>query len=259
MGFPTGVRVTGTVAAVLLAATVAAAGPPVASAGPAAHAADPDPRVGALFVANTPMHFCSGAVLDSAGGDLVVTAAHCLAGTGAGVSFVPGFDRGVSPFGEWAVTQVYLDPRWIATQDPRSDYAVLRVRRIDATSVAGVATVVGGGLPMTVAPAVGAGVTVTGYPTGDDRPVACTGGVTSTTGFPTLACDGLRGGTSGAPWVGPAGVGAVVGGLEQGGCTDSVSYSSEFGADALALVRRADGGEPGDVAPVALAGLCTGS
>ncbi|MFC9787550.1 trypsin-like serine peptidase [Rhodococcus sp. NPDC127528] len=209
-----------------------------------------------MFVAGTPVHFCSGAVLDSAGGDLVLTAAHCLAGTGVGVSFVPGFDRGAAPFGEWAVTQVYLDPRWVATQDPRSDYAVVRVRRADAGAVE---AAVGGGLPMTVAPAAGAGVTVTGYPAGDDRPVTCSGGVTSTTGFPTLACDGLSGGTSGAPWVDASGVGAVIGGLEQGGCTDSVSYSSAFGPDALTLVRRADGGEPGDVAPLAPMGPCAGS
>ncbi|GAA4477878.1 hypothetical protein GCM10023094_20880 [Rhodococcus olei] len=252
-------RVTGAAAAVLLAATVTSAGSPVASAGPGARAADPDPRIGPLFVDGTPVHFCSGAVLDSAGGDLVVTAAHCLVGTGVGVGFVPGFDRGAAPFGEWAVTQVYLDPRWVATQDPRSDYAVVRVRRADAAVGGGVEASVGGGLPMTVAPAVGVGVTVTGYPAGNDRPVACTGGVTSTAGFPTLDCGGLSDGTSGAPWVDASGVGAVVGGLDQGGCTDSVSYSSAFGPDALTLVRRADGGEPGDVAPPAPTGQCTGS
>ena len=41
---------------------------------------DPDRRVGAIFLDGADEHVCTGSVLHSAGGNLVLTAAHCLAG-----------------------------------------------------------------------------------------------------------------------------------------------------------------------------------
>ncbi|MDT5125524.1 MAG: hypothetical protein QOH54_1168, partial [Mycobacterium sp.] len=37
-----------------------------------------EPRVGAVFLGGQSLHTCSGAVLDSAAGDLILTAAHCM-------------------------------------------------------------------------------------------------------------------------------------------------------------------------------------
>src|SRR5271166_5210013 len=41
---------------------------------------DPDPRVGAIFFDGGTLHSCTGSVVHSTGGDLVLTAAHCLSG-----------------------------------------------------------------------------------------------------------------------------------------------------------------------------------
>ncbi|MGH3553491.1 MAG: serine protease, partial [Mycobacterium sp.] len=39
---------------------------------------DPDARVGAIFFGDGDLHGCTGSVVHSASGDLVLTAAHCL-------------------------------------------------------------------------------------------------------------------------------------------------------------------------------------
>src|SRR5947209_7706771 len=57
-----------------------------ASAGPV----DPDRRVGAIFIDGGSLHVCTGSVVHSAGGNLMMTAAHCLAGASQ-ITFVPGF------------------------------------------------------------------------------------------------------------------------------------------------------------------------
>src|SRR6059058_2782248 len=53
---------------------------------------DPDPRMGAIFLSASDLHACTGSVLHSAAGNLVLTAAHCLT-AGAPTRFVPGFAR----------------------------------------------------------------------------------------------------------------------------------------------------------------------
>ena len=73
-------------------------------------------------------------VLHSTTGDLILTAAHCLA-DGVDASFVPGFAESAAPQDFWHVDAVYLDPRWVATQDPLADFAVARVSRQDGGSV----------------------------------------------------------------------------------------------------------------------------
>src|SRR6516164_5740579 len=94
---------------------------------------NPDPRVGAMFLGGTDLHACTGSVLHSAAGNLVLTAAHCLAGGQA--TFVPGFTGQAAPGDFWTLDAVYLDPRWVAAKDPRADYAIARVSRPDGGSV----------------------------------------------------------------------------------------------------------------------------
>src|ERR1700761_1084123 len=102
---------------------------PQQAAGPTVHAANqvgaapvnPDPRVGAIFLGGGDLHACTGSVLHSAAGDLVLTAAHCLAVGQA--TFVPGFAGQAAPGDVWTLDVVYLDPRWVAAKDPRADYA----------------------------------------------------------------------------------------------------------------------------------------
>ena len=68
-------------------------------------------------------------------------------------------------------------------------------------------------------------------------------------GFPSLACEGLVDGTSGAPWVSGATVTGLIGGLEGGGCAENVSYSAPFDEHTAQLLARAEAGGPGDTAP----------
>ena len=128
--------------------------------GPVAGPVDPDPRVGAVFLDGGTLHVCTGSVVHSAGGDLVLTAAHCLAG-GSQAIFVPGFSGAAAPSNTWTVDQVYFDARWIAGKDPRADYAIARVSGGGGGSVEGQA---GSALSLGTTPAAGSRVTVTGFP-----------------------------------------------------------------------------------------------
>src|SRR5271166_4014042 len=91
-----------------------------------AGAVDPDRRVGAIFTDNGPLHVCTGSVVHSAGGNLMMTAAHCLAGASQ-ITFVPGLVGDAAPAEAWKAEAVYLDPRWTAGKDPHADYAIARV------------------------------------------------------------------------------------------------------------------------------------
>src|SRR5688500_17399193 len=115
-------------AAALLAASTAGARPvpvelpPTAAAAPPATPAraqpvQPDPVVGAVFLGDGTLHSCSGAVLDSTGGDLILTAAHCIA-DGVDATLVAGFNNDAAPENVWHVDSVYPDPRWVQNQDP---------------------------------------------------------------------------------------------------------------------------------------------
>jgi V8-like Glu-specific endopeptidase len=208
---------------------------------------DPDPRVGAIFRDGGNLHVCTGSVVHSAGGDLVLTAAHCLAGDSQ-ATFVPGFAGDAVPAESWSVDQVYFDRGWITSKDPRADYAIARV---SAAGRASVEEQIGSALSLGTAPAAGSRVTVTGYPAGvGGKPVACEASTgVAEGGFPSLACAGLVDGTSGAPWVSGSTVTGVIGGIEGGGCTQSLSYSAPFDEHTAQLLARAEAGGPGDTAP----------
>src|SRR2546423_1484075 len=99
-----------------------------AKAPPAAQPTLPDPRVGAVFLGGGDLHTCTGGVLDSASGDLILTAAHCVA-EGVDATFVAGLHDTAAPEDFWHVDVVYLDPRWVQNQDPMADFAIARVSR----------------------------------------------------------------------------------------------------------------------------------
>ena len=215
---------------------------------------DPDRRVGAIYLDGGTQHVCTGSVLHSLAGNLVLTAAHCLAGA-AQITFVPGLSGNTPPPDLWTADMVYLDPRWVASKDPHADYAIARVNSEHGGSVESHA-----GLALTLgpAPAPGSHVTVVGYPTGvGGSPIGCQGRTAITDGdFPSLVCQGLVGGTSGAPWVSGTTVIGVVGGFERGGCAENVSYSAPFDGHIADLLTRAQAGGPGDAIPVDLDDPC---
>ncbi|HVR00069.1 MAG TPA: trypsin-like peptidase domain-containing protein [Mycobacterium sp.] len=216
-----------------------------------ANPVSPDPRVGPIFVGGTDLHTCTGSVVHSRGGDLILTAAHCLA-AGFPTTFVPGFANAAAPLNIWTVDAVYLDPRWVAFQDPRADYAFARVSRADGGSVE---TQVGSALSLGTAPAPGSLVSIVGYAAGvGGMPIGCQASTGVTLGYPSLRCAGLVDGTSGAPWIINSTVTGVIGGFEHGGCTPEVSYSAPFDERTQALLTRAEAGGPGELAPTAFSG-----
>lgn len=215
---------------------------------------DPDPRVGALFFGAGDLHTCTGSVLHSAGGDLVLTAAHCLA-AGTAVTFVPGLSGAAAAPDSWTLDTVYLDARWTTDKDPHADYAIARVSRADGASIE---AEVGSALTLGTAPQPGSAITVVAYPAGvGGKPIGCR--VKSQTvrgGYPAVPCAGLVDGTSGAAWITGSTVTGVIGGLDGGGCEENVSYSAPFDEHTAALLVRAEAGGPGDAPPPALTTEC---
>lgn len=213
------------------------------------------PSIAGLMPALDLYHPCSASVVQSSGRDLVVTAAHCLYGTGATIEFVPGFHNGQAPDGVWTVTRLYVSPSWQLSQDPAADVAFLQVAPLNGRQIQ---DVVGG--RALAAPSVGAPVTVSGFPLQSNVASSCTAPLQLTQGYPSVTCPGggMVDGVSGGAWVQGGHVVGVVGGLQQGGCSPDVAYSAPFDVGTWQLWLRAQAGGPGDlVLPGFLANSCT--
>jgi hypothetical protein len=231
------------------AATVAPKTPPTAQPVP------PDPRVGAIFLGGGTLHTCTAGVLNSAAGDLILTAAHCIA-EGVDATFVAGLNNTAAPEDVWHIDAVYLDPRWVQNQDPLADFAIARVSRASGGTVEGQA---GGGLNLGSAPKPGTVVALTGYAMGDGGgPIGCRAATApGTKGFPALECAKLVDGLSGAPWIEGSTVTGLIGGLNGGGCADeSTSYSPPFDEAVKRLLARADAAGTPDLAPTVFEDDC---
>jgi len=213
-----------------------------------AHSDGTASTVGALFLrthsGQLTTHFCTGSVVDSPAGDLVITAAHCLIGrTASQVAFVPGYAHGKRPYGEWIATKIIEDPQWLSSSDPDDDFAFLVVHQ--AGSNAAVETVTGGEKLGVGVPA-GHSVKVAGYPDALDNPITCQNAARdfSRTQF-EFDCGGFTNGTSGSPLLAADPVTnvetviGVIGGYQQGGLTASVSYAAKFSTHMAALYQSA--------------------
>jgi len=94
---------------------------------------------------------CSGSVIDSPQGDVVLTAGHCVIDpeTGAvarSVAFIPGYREGVEPYGSFAATGWVTTPEWTETAggvrpDEGGDLAMLVLAPSAATGLSVEATV----------------------------------------------------------------------------------------------------------------------
>lgn len=233
---------------------VGLAGPARADTPPTATTTAPTPTVGTLFFPSVaglfPLlhmpHFCSASVVHSASRDLVITAAHCVYGTGATIEFAPGYDDGATPYGVWDARRIYIDPAWKKGFDTRHDVAILQMAPRAGKQIEDVV----GANPLGT-PSAGADVSVWGYTMGSgDRPLTCTNALYLTDGYSSFDCAGYTDGVSGGPWLQGGSVVGVTGGLEQGGCGEYAEYSAPFGDDVSALLRRAEAGGSGDVAPL---------
>ncbi|MFJ3922363.1 trypsin-like serine peptidase [Streptomyces sp. NPDC090022] len=67
---------------------------------------------------------CSGDSITSANGSTVITAGHCVKYQGAWHTnwiFVPGYDNGNAPYGQWAATKTLATDQWAAGEDMNHD------------------------------------------------------------------------------------------------------------------------------------------
>ncbi|MCL2581505.1 MAG: trypsin-like serine protease [Streptosporangiales bacterium] len=207
------------------------------------------PTVGALFSAvGGKSHFCTASVVDSAPGDLVITAAHCVYSKPGGyarhIQFVPGYHDGKRPYGSWPVRKITVASGWRESQNPDLDVAFLTVGRAGTRVQTRT-----GGLRLGVSRPYRQAVEPVGYNDTDSRPVRCrTRSFEFRSGQRELYCRDFWDGTSGGPWItgfnsrtGDGTVTGVIGGYEQGGDYDWASYSPYFGSAIGALFRQAGG------------------
>jgi len=237
--------------AIVVTVAVAAMWPTATSsvtARPGATVAAASPAVGALFTVRAGQlraHFCSASVVDSPGGDLLVTAAHCVQGyldaSLGRLAFVPGYDHRTAPYGVWAVTRIFVDSSWASTNDPDDDVAFLAVAQQPGTGAA--IEDVTGADRLGVGQPLDDSVLVTGYPDAEDQPISCQNRTTALNPSQMrFDCAGYTAGTSGGPFLtgvdpgtGQGTVIGVIGGYQQGGYTPDISYSATFGQNVRAL------------------------
>ncbi|QMU76977.1 trypsin-like serine protease [Streptacidiphilus sp. PB12-B1b] len=208
-------------------------------------------RVGALFARSADGdHFCTASVVHSAAKDLLVTAAHCVHGGkggsyGSDLVFVPAYRDGDASEGQWPVTRIVVDQRWISSSDPDLDVAFVTVGEVGGRNIEDVL----GGNTLGIDKGFGKVVQITGYPATAVSPISCFNRTTQQSQYQMrIACTGFPGGTSGSPWLASfdratrtGTVIGVIGGYQQGGDTADVSYSPYFDADVQSLYDQAAG------------------
>ncbi|MER5637317.1 trypsin-like peptidase domain-containing protein [Kitasatospora sp. NPDC002227] len=206
--------------------------------------------VGAVFTHNEDGdHFCTASVVDSAGLNLIITAAHCvydpIAGQRSDLVFIPGYRDGETPNGVWPLVAITVDPSWSENGNPDLDVAFAIVKPQGGKQVQQVL----GGNSLGINKGYQLPVKVTGYPSSGDVPITCSN-VTSRQS-PTqlrIDCPDYTGGTSGSPWITDLDpkthtgtVVGVIGGYQEGGDSPDTSYSSYFGDQVQQLYDRATG------------------
>jgi V8-like Glu-specific endopeptidase len=202
-------------------------------------------QVGALFSGGlSGSHHCTASVVDSPGGDIIVTAAHCLTtGTTTSDVFVPGYRDGSAPYGVWQISSVVEASAWTDDGDVDDDVAFAVVRPLNGRtleSVVGSYTLGTSGVTDTT-------IQLTGYPESTDEPISCTGSSSAFTATQLqVYCTDYTSGTSGSGWIagydpstGSGTLIGVIGGYETGGDTPDVSYSALFGSAVQALYDQA--------------------
>lgn len=212
-------------------------------------------------------HYCSASVVRSKGGNLILTAGHCL---NSKAVFVPKYDptRALNeqPYGIWPVDEWFGD-KWYTknSRGPESDldYAFARVRPNGARSLQDTV----GGNTLARPAATENAVTAVGYPNvgrnPQDRPIQCSSRTQPLPGYNQMRidCAGMWDGVSGGPFFSTldrsAGTGEIignVGGYNGGGpgvptshpAYNRISYSPVYSDRFLRLYEDADNGRHSD-------------
>jgi V8-like Glu-specific endopeptidase len=81
---------------------------------------------------------CSGDAVTSGNKSVVVTAGHCVKYQGTWHTnwiFVPGYDNGNAPYGQWAARKTLTTPQWEASEDLNYDVGVGVVDQLGGQSL----------------------------------------------------------------------------------------------------------------------------
>lgn len=194
-------------------------------------------------------HFCTASVVASPHRDLLLTAAHCVSGSGSrgvrtDIVFAPGYRSGATPYGVRQPKTIVVDPRWTVGADPDLDVAFVVLQPHNGSSIGDVL----GANQLAVNTGVRNRVRVTGYPGDASTPITCAARTSAQSATQMrFACTGYASGTSGSPWLTKfdprsrtGTVVGVIGGYQQGGESPDVSYSPYFGDDIEHLYQQAE-------------------
>ncbi|QIK65956.1 peptidase [Nocardioides sp. HDW12B] len=151
-------------------------------------------------------YVCSGSAVTSPNKSTVTTAGHCLnEGPGdyaSNFSFVPAYDNGSAPYGEWVATQLFTTTEWATTGDYNYDVGMAKVGTLNGATLTETVGSQGIGFNQ----ARGQFVHAFGYPAAspyDGQELDyCSGTTTNDTRGTQdmrLACN-MTGGSSGGPW-----------------------------------------------------------
>jgi hypothetical protein len=157
-----------------------------------------------------------------------------------------GYRNGRAPYGVWSVIRVVVDQAWSSSASIDDDVAFLVVRQPGTNDSLQSRT---GGERLGFGQPAGQIVNVTGYPNGAAAPISCLNRAARFSPAELeFDCDGYTNGTSGSallagvdPRTGLGTVIGVIGGYQEGGDTNSVSYADRLGANVAAMYRLAAG------------------
>jgi hypothetical protein len=151
-------------------------------------------------------HECSATVVPSPNGDVLLTAAHCVFGSGhlfTQFAFAPNlqgsFGTGTTPYGVWNGLLAAPSLDYVLSGNPSYDFAYVRVAGQSSGSLEGTV----GSLPIAFNPGRGQQWTVRGYPNGMAQSCTATAQDQFTFSGPSqmvVACPGLGEGASGGSW-----------------------------------------------------------
>lgn len=230
----------------LLAGLAAAATPHSAST-------SPRPEVGSLsYSSDASDHHCTASIVASPKGNIIITAAHCVAGKSA-VFFTPGYNDGKAPHGTWRSASIHIDAGWSGSNDidhagSPYDYAFVVLQPQNGKNVA---EVTGASLNLKTDATLPTKMQVLGYPSTSyvksgkykDTLYQC-GSTASKNGasWESLECVGIPGGFSGGPWIveNSKDLFGVIGGKGQSlPDTDPDNYSVRFDSRVRDLYNKA--------------------
>ncbi len=172
--------------------------------------ATPQPELGKVFFTlNGTKYVCSGTATQSGNADVVTTAGHCVnEGPGAFATnfmFVPAYDNGAAPYGEWTAEKLFTTQAWSERGDFDHDVGFAVMNENDAGESL---TAVTGSYPIAFNLERGLHYTSYGYPAAapfDGQSLyKCTGTAIAHDPLGSndqgLKCD-MTGGSSGGGWI----------------------------------------------------------